>query len=156
MKTILEVLVNDRPGVLDRIVGLIRRRSWNINSLTAGDLGSGLSQITLLLEGRDVDIASLGEYLSELDAVQQWQELTEETHMLRELLLFTVPDAGREAALRRGARMLATQDGVTAFEYTDVPSQVDEYVKLLRAEGVHCLRSGPLPLIAREGDAADA
>lgn len=150
MKTILEVQVWDRPGVLDRIVGLIRRRSWNINSLTVGDISPGLSQIIFQLEGRDVDLATLGEHLSEMDAVCQWQELTEQTGVLREMVLFRVGAEHAALADSPGVRVVAERDGLRYCEYTDAPSAIDAYIRTLRGQGVACVRTGPLSLVEAE------
>lgn len=144
MKKILQMLAVDHPGVLDRIVGLIRRRNWNIDSLTAGEIGDGLTQITFLLEGRDMDIASLGEHLEDMDAVRAWHTLEEGRNMLRELLLFGVPNARRALAERPGVRILSEQNGMLSCEYTDVPSGVDAFAQTLREARLPFARSGPL------------
>lgn len=155
MKKVLQMLAYDQPGVLDRIVGLIRRRNWNIDSLTAGEIGDGLTQITFLLEGRDMDIASLGEHLEDMDAVRVWHTLEEGSHTLRELLLFGVPSDRRALAERPGVRILSEQDRMLLCEYTDMPSGVDAFAKTLRAEGLPCTRSGPLsPPVPQEKEKA--
>ncbi|MDL2317635.1 acetolactate synthase small subunit [Eubacteriales bacterium OttesenSCG-928-A19] len=152
MKKILEVLVHDRPGVLDRIVGLIRRRSWNIDSMTVGDTGDGLSQMTFQLEGRDVDLAPLGDLLSEMDTVRSWREITEADGFLREMLLFRVPE-GDPLSRAENTRVVGARDGMLDCEFTDLPSRADAYAKELQARGVRCVRSGPLPLMDGEDDA---
>ena len=150
MKKILETRVSNRPGVLDRIVGLIRRRGWNIGSLTVGELDGSITQITMLLEGRDIDIDSLGEYLDEMDAVHSWRTLTEQADVLRELLLFCMPDG---QAVPEGARVIRAQGGVQYCEVTDMPSGIDTRVQALHAQGISCVRSGPLPYYAGGEDA---
>src|SRR6478735_4699023 len=57
-KHILSVLVEDQPGVLNRIVSLLRRRSFNIESITVGaSEQAGLSRITLVVNGEDGESA---------------------------------------------------------------------------------------------------
>lgn len=146
MKTILQLLVADRPGVLDRIVGLIRRRNWNIDSLTVGDIGEGISQLTFLLEGRDMDMQSLGEHLEDMDAIRSWSLLSEETNVLREMLLFRIPHADRLLADQDGIQILDDTDGHLTCAYADIPSRVEAFVQLLRARQIPCARSGPLSL----------
>ena len=44
----LSVLVEDQPGVLNRVVSLLRRRSFNIDSITVGHSEQpGMSRMTL-------------------------------------------------------------------------------------------------------------
>lgn len=149
MKAVLQLLVSNRPGVLDRIVGLIRRRSWNIDSLTVGDVGEGLSQITLRLEGRSLDLQTLGDHLEDIDAVRHWQPLTEADTPLRELLVFALPAS--DTAIPEGARLLLRDGDICTYEYTDAPEGVDRCVHALRQRGVPCARSGPLPLPQTKG-----
>lgn len=156
MKAVLHLLVTNRPGVLDRIVGLIRRRSWNIDSLTVGDVGDGISQITLRLEGRSLDIEALGGHLEDIDAVRQWRTLTEADGLLRELLLFAIPQAEAAVSPPENTRVLACADGICTCEYTDTPERVDALAQALHARGIHSARSGPLPLLRGEGADAHA
>ena len=54
MKHILNVLVQDRSGVLVRVAGLFSRRGYNINSLTVGSTENpGVSCMTIVVEGDD-------------------------------------------------------------------------------------------------------
>ncbi|MBI3967338.1 MAG: acetolactate synthase small subunit, partial [Chloroflexi bacterium] len=50
-------LMEDEPGVLARVVGLFRRRNFNIESLTVGhtDL-PGISRLTLVVDGQNTVI----------------------------------------------------------------------------------------------------
>lgn len=146
MKSVLQLTVLDRPGVLDRVVGLIRRRNWNIDSMTVGDLGEGLSLMTFLLEGRGLDMQALGEHLEDMDAVQAWRVGGEDGGVMRELLLFQVPEADAALAGKDGVRVLARAGGTLVCEYTDAPSRVDAFVQQLRALHLPCARSGPLSL----------
>ena len=50
MKHTLVALVEDKPGVLNRVASLFRRRNFNIESLTvAGSSAEGLSRITMVV-----------------------------------------------------------------------------------------------------------
>ena len=67
------VQVADKPGVLNRVASLVRRRGYNIESLTVGHTGTpGLSRITLVVDAEedlpavDVDPIRIGEVLSNL------------------------------------------------------------------------------------------
>lgn len=142
-RRILQLDVSDRPGVLDRIVGLVRRWGWNIESLTVGSIGGGRTQITMLMEGRGIDTERLMEYLEEMDAVHDFRELTDDGSLLRELALFRVPpdDAALSA---EGVRVLRREGGMVSCEYTASPQAVDAFVAALRGRGIACVRSGPL------------
>jgi acetolactate synthase-1/3 small subunit len=53
-KHILVALVQDRPGVLNRIASTLRRRNFNIESIAVGHIEQpGLSRMTIVVEGDD-------------------------------------------------------------------------------------------------------
>lgn len=150
MKKMLQLYVHDRPGVLDRVVGLIRRWGWNIGSLTAGDIGGGLTQIMLLLEGRDIKLDALGESLDEMDAVRAWHALTEDENPMREMVLFRVC-ADDPLGRREGVRVVRAVEGIRFCEYTGLPSAADTLVAALYARDIPCVRSGPMAYVTHEG-----
>lgn len=54
MKYSMSALVENKPGVLNRVASLFRRRSFNIDSLTVGRTEDPeLSRMTILIEGTE-------------------------------------------------------------------------------------------------------
>ena len=55
MKHTLIALMEDKPGVLNRIAGLFQRRNYNIESLSVGHSETaGISRMTIVLDGEDI------------------------------------------------------------------------------------------------------
>ena len=55
MKHILSVLVENKPGVLSRVTGLISRRGFNIESLSVGPTEDPtMSRVTAIVKADDV------------------------------------------------------------------------------------------------------
>ncbi|MCX8025238.1 MAG: acetolactate synthase small subunit, partial [Thermanaerothrix sp.] len=55
MQHIIVALVEDKPGVLNRVASLFRRRAFNIESLTVGHTEQpGLSRMTIVVDGDDI------------------------------------------------------------------------------------------------------
>ena len=55
MKHILSILVENKPGVLSRVTGLISRRGFNIDSLSVGPTEDPtMSRITIIVKADDV------------------------------------------------------------------------------------------------------
>lgn len=153
MEVILKLWVYDRPGVLDRIAGLVRRKGWNINSLTAGDIEEGVSQINMALTGQMVEARVLCEHLAELDFLRSWEECAPDTHVMCEMLVFSVPEA--EKALTQGEeiRVVGEHKGNLFAEYTATPGEINQFLQANRHRMTSCSRSGPLVLAIdpREG-----
>jgi acetolactate synthase small subunit len=149
MRHTIRLWVYDRPGVLDRITGVIRRRGINIKTLTTGDTQDGVSQITISL-GDPVNVQSLGQVFSEMSSVQHWEECTPETHVVRELLLMRCPES-RRGELPEGARVFKEEGGVLFVEYVTEPDAVGEIIQKLRQREIACVRTGALGLSKQEG-----
>ena len=54
MKHTLVALMEDKPGVLNRVSSLFRRRNYNIESLSVGHSeATGISRMTIVVHGDD-------------------------------------------------------------------------------------------------------
>ena len=90
MKHILNVLVQDRSGVLVRVAGLFSRRGYNINSLTVGNTEQpGVSSMTIVVEGDDRIIEQVTKQLHKIVEVLKIS-VTHEEYVGRELLMLRV------------------------------------------------------------------
>ena len=72
-------LVEDRPGVLNRISSLFRRRGYNISSLAVGRSEQpNLSRMTFVVEGDEETVEQVTKQLNKLIDVVKVSELREE------------------------------------------------------------------------------
>ena len=63
----LIALVEDKPGVLNRVASLFRRRNFNIESLTVGRTSeAGVSRMTIVIDSDQAGAQRVGAYLSKL------------------------------------------------------------------------------------------
>ena len=91
MKHILSVLVENRPGVLSRVTGLISRRGFNIESLSVGPTEDAtMSRVTAIVMADDVAFEQITKQLHKLISVHKITDLTDEGAIERELALFKV------------------------------------------------------------------
>ena len=91
IKHTLVALVDDKPGVLNRIASLFRRRAFNIQSLAVG--GSehpGLSRMTIVTGGDSAEVEQVRKQLEKLINVVKVSDITEEDMVTRELALIKV------------------------------------------------------------------
>ena len=64
MQTTFIVHVEDEPGVLTRVSSLIRRRGFNIESLTVGRTERrGVSRMTIVMDVDDAAVARIESHL---------------------------------------------------------------------------------------------
>lgn len=89
-RTVL-VEVDDTPGVLNEITGVIARRGYNIQSLAVGNCEvAGRSRITVVVPGKQGSISKLLKQIERLVVVQKVFDLTDTPHVVRELTLIRV------------------------------------------------------------------
>ncbi|KPL83167.1 acetolactate synthase [Thermanaerothrix daxensis] len=91
MQHIIVALVEDKPGVLNRVASLFRRRNFNIESLTVGHTEQpGISRMTIVVDSDNVNAERLTAYLYKLINVIQVSDLTSVPKVTRDLALIKV------------------------------------------------------------------
>jgi acetolactate synthase-1/3 small subunit len=84
-------LVQDKPGVLNRIASMFRRRGFNISSLSVGHSEApGISRMTIVVDGDDAILEQATKQLRKLIEVQNVFSPPEESLVARELALIKV------------------------------------------------------------------
>lgn len=88
---ILSILVENKPGVLSRVTGLISRRGFNIESLAVGPTeDSTKSRVTIVVTADEVAYEQITKQLHKLVSVHKISDLTNDSAIVRELVLFKV------------------------------------------------------------------
>lgn len=91
MKHTVVALVEDKPGVLNRIASLFRRRGFNIDSLAVGTTHEeGISRMTIVIEGNENIADQLEKQLFKLIDVIKVENFTNQNAITRELALIKV------------------------------------------------------------------
>ena len=84
-------LVNDKPGVLNRITSMLRRRGYNIQSLAVGHSEiDNLSRLTVIVEGGDDIVEKLTKQLHKLIDVIKVNDVSDDNIVSRELALIKI------------------------------------------------------------------
>lgn len=159
-KHTIVVQLHDRPGALYRAVGLIRRRDYNVSSLVVGSSERpGTSRMVLVVEA--VDVHQVLQQLSRLVDVLSVAEIGRGDALVRETALVVVDVSAGEvaaveaAAVATGARITHRAHGRLLLEITASPSDVDNFVDLMRKFDLKQLaRTGPIVIRESDPDAA--
>ena len=149
---VLNVTVDNEPGILAKITGLFTARGYNIDSLTVADITEdhAVSRITIVTGGPPEVIDQIEAQLERLVPVHKVVDLTTAgAHVERELALIKVAGKGdsRVEALRIAelfrANVVDTTIESFVFELTGAPDKIDSFIALMRDLGlVEVGRSG--------------
>jgi len=153
---VVSALVVDRPGTLNRVSGLLRARSFNIESLTVGTTHEpGKSRMTIAIRGDDGHLRQVLAQLERVIDVLEVHDLTTVPHVELELALLEVEppaDPAAEARLREtlaaaGGEPIPTTDGTWRARLTAAPADIDRALTALRPLGLRRLvRAGAVAM----------
>ena len=91
MKRIISFLVVNEVGVLNRVSGLLSKRGFNVESITAGVTeNKSITRISLMLEADNRVVEQMIKQLDKLLVVKAIKELDESQATIRELALIKV------------------------------------------------------------------
>jgi acetolactate synthase I/III small subunit len=150
MLQIISLLVENKPGALLRVTGLLGSRGYNIESLTvARTLDPELSRMTIVV---DVDPKLCGQVIKQMNKlvnVLQAADVSEGAAVRREILLLRVraQEEDRTAILKEaeifGARVVDSSSDGFVIEATGDGEKLDEFLESMRSFGeIEITRSG--------------
>jgi acetolactate synthase-1/3 small subunit len=137
------VFVEDKPGVLDRVASLFRRRAFNISSLVVGHTErAGVSRMTIVTECDDRTAHLVEANLYKLVNVLRVEDVTHTPAVVRELALIKVRvDSERRAQVLQlvevfRARVVDIAPDSLIVEITGTEDKIDGLVEVLRPFGI--------------------
>ena len=154
------VLVEDKPGVLDRVASLFRRRGYNIESLAVGHTDKpGVSHITVVMNADDRVARLVEANLYKLVNVLDVQDVSNAPSVTRDLALIKVR-AGhdRRAEVMQvaevfRARVVDVSPEALIFEITGTEEKINSLVDVLRPFGIlELARSGRVAMVRAAGE----
>lgn len=143
MKHTLVMLVEDKPGVLNRVTSMIRRRNFNIDSIAVGPaVTEGMARMVLVVDGATTAVEQVRKQLDKLVEVVKITEISEENMVSRELALIKVestPETRAEIVqltnIFRGSMLDVTPDSII-IEVTGDEDKISSLIELLRGFGL--------------------
>ena len=149
---IISIMVDNEPGVLDRVVGLFSGRGYNIESLSVSEVDSYkfLSRVTIVKSGTKIIINQIKAQLLKLIPVHNLIDLTEEKYFIgKELVLIKLANKKKyrkktlDIANKFNASILSDQNNELILEMVGTSLNISKFIKLLRTFGIiELTRSG--------------
>jgi acetolactate synthase-1/3 small subunit len=154
MKHTLSVLLQNKPGALSRVTGLISGRGFNIESLCVAEtLDPKVSSLTLVTRGSDAIIEQITKQLHKLIDVIKVSDISEGEYVEREMVLIRVKAEShtRAEVLRvidifRG-KVVDVSPTSYAVEITGPESKIKAVIDLFRPIGIkEVVRTGTIAM----------
>lgn len=162
----LVALVEDKPGVLNRIASMLRRRNFNIDSIAVGlSAQANLSRMTIVVEGDNAKVEQVRKQLDKVVEVVKIVDISDYDKVSREIALVKVKATPTTRAeiiqiveIFRASIIDVSSESLI-IEATGDKEKVDSLLELLKGFGVReiartgCIaltRGGAGPLMVDE------
>ncbi len=135
--------VEDKPGVLNRVASLFRRRAFNIESLTVGHTDqSGVSRMTIVVDTDELGARRVEANLYKLVNVLRVDDVTAQATVERDLALIkVVARNGKRSEIMQlvdvyRARIVDVTNESLIVEITGTEDKIESLVEVLRPFGI--------------------
>ena len=143
MQHTLVALVEDKPGVLNRVASLFRRRAFNIESLTVGPTEKeGVSRMTIVIDSNQTNAERVTANLYKLVNVIHITDLAEQPMVSRDLALIKVSaNPERRSEIMQlvevyRSRIVDVANNSLMIEITGDESKIESFVEVMRPFGI--------------------
>lgn len=155
MQHTLIALVEDKPGVLNRVSSLFRRRAFNIDSLTVGRTDRpGVSRMTIVMDSDSASAERVTSYLYKLINVIQIEDVTNRPTVSRDLAMIkvSVTPTNRTEIIQLvdvfRARIVDVANDSMIIEITGDEEKINGFVEVLRPyDIIEMVRTGIVSML---------
>src|ERR1700716_552197 len=148
------IYVDNKPGVLNRVASLFRRRAFNMESLTVGNAETkGISRMTVVVDTDEYGARRLEAHLYKLVPCRRVDNITSSPAISRDLALIKVAATGeaRTHVMQLvdvyRARIVDVSPESLVIETTGTEDKIDSLLEVLRPFGVmEMLRTGRIAM----------
>ncbi|HDN82923.1 MAG TPA: acetolactate synthase small subunit [Candidatus Altiarchaeales archaeon] len=154
---IISVLVEHKPGVLQRVSSLFARRRFNIESIAVGATENPkIARMTIITRGDEKTLEQIEKQLNKLVNVIKVKDIEPEKSVCRELCLVKVhaPTESKKsqiiqyADVFRGRVVDVSQESITV-EITGDTDKIEAFIDLVRSFGIKAVARTGVTAIER-------
>ena len=153
---VISTLVEDKPGILQKVAGMFNRRGFNIDSITVGNSEvEGLSRMVITVHADEKGLEQVMKQLNKLIDVIDNKDITKRA-VKRELCLVKVniPDAKARAEIMQytnifRAHILDVTEETLMVELTGDKKKVNAFISLMEGYGIKRIARTGLTAMSR-------
>ena len=154
MRHVLSALVQNVPGVLSHVSGMLASRGYNIFSLAVGETEDPkLSRMTFVVVGDDSILEQVRKQLSKIVTVVRVDDISSRDHVERDLMLVKVKAAPsvrsdiRELTDIFRGRIVDVAPTEVMIEISGQESKIEAFIDLVRPFGIiELVRTGRIAM----------
>jgi acetolactate synthase I/III small subunit len=155
MRHVLSALVQNQPGVLAQISGMLASRGFNIDSLAVGATEEpNLSRMTFVVHGDDAVLEQVSKQLDKIVTVVKVHDISSEDFVERDLMLIKVKASSQQrmeivllVEMFR-ARVVDISPNDLMIEISGQEKKIEAFIDLMRPYGIAELaRTGRIALV---------
>jgi len=164
MRHVLSAVVQNVPGVLAHISGMLASRGYNIDSLAVGETEDpNLSRMTFVVVGDDRVLEQVRKQLEKIVTVVRVVDISSQDHVERDLMLLKVhaPAGGKRSEVRelveifRG-RIVDVGEDEVMIEISGRESKVEAFIDRMRSFGItELVRTGRIAMVRSHASQPD-
>jgi acetolactate synthase-1/3 small subunit len=155
MRHVLSALVQNQPGVLAHVSGMLASRGFNIDSLAVGETEDPqLSRMVFVVHGDDAVLEQVRKQLDKIVSVVRVDDISSENFVERDLMLIKVqasPEKRVEVAVLTEmfrAKVVDISLDNMMIELSGVETKIEAFIELMRPYGIlELARTGRIALI---------
>lgn len=153
---VISTLVEDKPGVLQKVAGMFNRRGFNIDGITVGSSEvEGLSRMVITVHADEKGLEQVMKQLNKLIDVIKIKDITEKA-VKRELCLVkvSIPNAEARAEIMQysnifRAHILDVTEETLMMELTGDKKKINAFISLLEGYGIKRIARTGLTAMSR-------
>lgn len=157
-KHVIALIVEDKPGVMYRIMGMFMRRGFNIDTITVGKTETaGMSRITLTMKDDEETLEQVIKQLRKLINVVRVMPLDEKDTIITELCLtklYTKDEKSRAEIVKYSeifkGKIVDVVPNCITIRVVGEPDKIDAFLDLVRPFGIKEIVRTGISAIARE------
>jgi acetolactate synthase-1/3 small subunit len=163
MRHVLSAVVQNVPGVLAHISGMLASRGYNIDSLAVGETENpDLSRMTFVIVGDDAVLEQVRKQLEKVVTVVRVVDVSSQDFVERDLMLLKVraPQGGRRSEIRELAeifrgRIVDVGIDEVIVEISGQEQKIVSFIDLMRPFGiVELVRTGRIAMVRGQKETA--
>lgn len=156
MRHVLSAVVQNVPGVLAHVSGMLASRGYNIDSLAVGETEEpNLSRMTFVVVGDDRVLDQVRKQLEKIVTVVHVEDISSRDHVERDLMLLKVaaPPGAKRTEIRELVEIFRAQivdvgEAELMIEISGRESKIEAFIQRMRPYGIlELVRTGRIAMV---------